>query len=211
MKILHLSDTHGGQFWKHPISPDIDVVCHTGDLCPDPPYSVDFISGQTEWIKSHAKDINKWIGSKPFVYVQGNHDFIEISEFVNAIKLTSTPLHLLGEQWCGMSEVPYINGQWNNEADKYEMMAVVDKVISANGTILLCHTPPSGILSQQWGCSSLTLQLMNRDHRYKAILFGHVHLEHYQQITVGGYLFSNAAVHTDDRSVNLKGFEVVID
>ena len=215
IKVLHLSDTHAGHFWKYPIPSDVDVVCHTGDLFPDAFLKEMSIATQTAWIKNYIDEINIWIGSRPLLYVQGNHDFVHLKDFVKSIELSSTPISLLGEQWCGLAEVPWINGRWNNEADLATMAAAVDRVISAPGTILLSHTPPASILAQEWGCQSLTSQLFYRENQYKAVLFGHVHLPQYQQLKLTlndaqNCLFSNAAVRSLDESVNLRGFQFII-
>src|ERR1051325_2270861 len=74
MKIVHVSDTHG----LLPELPSGDIVLHTGDFLPNRSRGVVDVETvhQMDWLRRHIIEIVDWIGDRPFLFVQGNHDYI---------------------------------------------------------------------------------------------------------------------------------------
>lgn len=208
MKIYHLSDTHGWGFWDHPL-PDVDVVVHTGDLFPNITRGIveREVPFQTAWLQRFLDPIRKWLGNRPLIYVPGNHDYIELADFLPATRATLTPVQVAGLQWIGFREIPYIAGEWAGEVRTPEMAAIIsdifdgDSGLSAPGDILLSHAPPAGIFDSDrpgvhYGIPALATALQYRTHRFQAALFGHVHQASYSQVRIMDTIYSNAAYTT---------------
>lgn len=211
MKIYHLSDTHGWGFWDNPLPPDTDVIVHTGDLLPNVTRGIvdKEVYFQTDWINRFVEPIKRWLADRPLIYVPGNHDYIELADFLPATRADLTPVQVAGLQWIGFREIPYIAGEWAGEVQAPEMAAIISDIfdgetgLSAPGDILLCHSPPSNIFDSppnnphiHYGIPALTTALQFRPHRFRAVLFGHVHQNSYSQITINNTIYSNAAYTT---------------
>jgi Icc-related predicted phosphoesterase len=211
MKIYHLSDTHGWGFWDNPLPPDTDVIVHTGDLLPNVTRGIvdREVPFQTDWINRFVEPIKRWLADRPLIYVPGNHDYIELVDFLPATRAGLTPVQVAGLQWIGFREIPYIAGEWAGEVQVPEMAAIISDIfdgeteLSAPGDVLLCHAPPSNILDSppnnpqiHYGISTLTTALQYRPHRFRAVLFGHIHQNSYLQITINNTIYSNAAYTT---------------
>jgi len=183
MNIYHLSDTHGQNFWNCSLA-GIDVVIHSGDLIPDfdlgnPDINVML---QSAWLSSRAEDIVKWLDGRPILYVEGNHDFISLKDFMPAIKLNPAPVEINGIKFSGYREIPPIAGYFAGEADNATMTKIVQNTFSQPSDILVTHTPPHEILDGTnknsrhpgWGCRILAARL-KQPHSFRHHFFGHVH------------------------------------
>ena len=209
MKIYHLSDTHGSGFWDNPLPSAIDAVVHTGDLFPNISRGIvsKEIDFQSAWISRFTEEIVRWLDGRPLVYVPGNHDYVELAEFLPCHRAGTTPLDLLGKKWVGFREIPWIAGEWAGELRAPEMSKLVcdlfdhwsNLIIEEGSGILLSHSPPAGILDKDsygaihYGISALSNALQYRSHNFAAVLFGHVHLPSFSQQRMLNILFSNAA------------------
>lgn len=201
MLICHLSDTHGSHFWKYADLKNIDMVVHTGDLLPNFTRQDLHLERalQKAWLIKHFADFSAWLGEKPFIYCQGNHDYVELNSVYGhlVIRVGLKPIEILGKKFIGYPEIPEINGTWNHETSARELHMLASEVTDSDAEILLTHTPPAGIFAKIWGCPALTSCLMNKQHQIKAHLFGHVHMEQYSQAIFNEIVFSNAAIDDD--------------
>lgn len=217
MKILHLSDTHGSGFWENPIQRDVEVVAHSGDLFPNRTRGfVEFETPyQREWLSRFAEPIQRWLDGRPLVYVPGNHDYYELADLMPAHRVSDNPIQVCGKTWAGFREIPYIRGEWAGEVRSSDMREVIEKLFHSaslldktSDCILLCHSPPAGMFdspldkSIHYGIPLLANVLQYYAHPFKAVLFGHVHQQSYQQTQTNGIIFSNAA-DTDGGIVEL--------
>lgn len=158
---------------------------------------------QLRWQKSHPA--RKELGipdSAHVLVVKGNHDFVPLAGWFggNVFEITDDPTRvftLFGLRWGGCRGVDII-GCW---ADELRLEEFYDRAmgIPPDIDVLLTHTPPAGILSNQWGSPAVASYVSKRmltDGGLQAHLFGHVH-EKYGVETRGGTLFSNAATHVN--------------
>ena len=79
MIISHISDTHGKDF---PLTGKYDIVVHSGDLLPDnnsrfKNRELSTIDFQSQWLHNKARKIKGELKSKPFLFINGNHDFVD--------------------------------------------------------------------------------------------------------------------------------------
>ena len=97
MRISHISDTHG----SIPGIMNCDVIVHTGDMFPNSYFStIKFTSKeiefQIEWLEKNIKDFKEVIQNRDFLFVLGNHDFVD-DKTVEAIfkknKIKAKSLH----------------------------------------------------------------------------------------------------------------------
>jgi Icc-related predicted phosphoesterase len=195
MKVYHLSDTHGLNFWRADIS-DCDLVIHSGDLLPDFARHEN-IQRQIDWLEERSEEINKWLGQKNLLYVPGNHDFVELEDFIsNAIRLSNHKNLVIDKHaFAGYREVPPINGQFAGEAVQEKMLEVVSKTFSLAPSVLVTHTPAKGILGndgQEWGCRILRSALdANIYEGLQHHFFGHVHLPEPKSVLLNGIWHHN--------------------
>lgn len=217
MRILQLSDTHGN-FPKLGASACVkrhfDAVVHCGDFFPNcNGGSLQQAAYQYGWIKEKIIRFKNWIQQKPYLFVLGNHDFMDaelLEEFlrkngVDAYNLTEKVVSLGGVNFYGFPFVPPINGHFNYEKNAVEMADRVDAMIGVMNTtyidVIVAHCPPGGILdystwqNQRFGNSQMTTALdykIPKDMMPQAYLCGHIHENH--GVTVkNGVLISNAA------------------
>ena len=199
IRAAHFSDTHGGQFWRYADLTTIDLVIHTGDLMPNyNPENLAIEQGfQDLWLKQHKSAFEAWLGDVPFIYVPGNHDFIELNSVWNVTRIGLDVQEILGKKFIGYPNIPQIVGRWNWETDKTTLQVLAAKVTESDADVLLTHVPPAGVFSQQYGCDALASCLFYKDHKIKTHCFGHVHLDKYNQANYNGITFSNAASDLD--------------
>lgn len=208
MKIFHMSDTHGSGFWDKPLCNDVDVVAHSGDAFPNQTRGIvdKEVAYQTAWLGKFVEPIKKWLDGRPFVYVPGNHDYIEFADFFPSHRVTPEPTKVCDKLWRGFREIPWIRGEWRGEVREPEMSELIEDIFGTSnslsftdGDILLCHAPPAGIFDldpsgiHRYGIGALSNALQYRNHSFKAVLFGHVHQKKYMQENRMGIVFSNAA------------------
>jgi Icc-related predicted phosphoesterase len=199
MRLLHISDTHGT---LPKLSTDADVIVHSGDLMPNAqrggPYEADW---QANWIVSNSVGLRNWIGSRPFIFTHGNHDFAIATPWlidagVDAVCLDDTTHVLNGISFYGIPWTKYFTGAWNRELHPREMQEVINRIPYVN--VLVSHGPPLGILDrnvygERCGCPTMRNAL---DYGTISVpdvyLCGHIH-ESNGVCRVGDTLYSNAA------------------
>lgn len=214
MRICHVSDTHG-KFPK--LYGRYDVIVHTGDLFPN---SHHVFSGnktmemafQLQWLRDNIDEIRSWVQGHPFLYVPGNHDFLDsnLLEFemvhagLEAYNLTDKLLTFQGVNFYGFPYVPSINGMWNYERGVPEMQDEADKMARLLNEVyvdvLACHGPPYKILDLTMGNEIVGNGVMNTTLDYKInkdmqpayYLCGHIHEANGMSIR-NGMVVSNAA------------------
>lgn len=209
MRIFHVSDSHGN---LHDLSlahgSGADVVVLTGDMLPNffPYMGIENEKEyQTKWFQGKSEHFLRYLGGKPVVVVNGNHDFVCLAELLTRAgyqgevhKLDETKaVELLGYRWGGHGYIPYISGCWNDELRSVDLAVKADTLFSQPGGVeILCtHTPAKGFLSGPWGCSSLASNLLYNPcaESVRLHLFGHVHQEGGTSISVGTTQFYNSA------------------
>lgn len=191
MRIIHVSDTHS----YFPALPDGDIVIHSGDFFPDGRDRIleKKIPYQTNWLRAKAETIKEWVGDRPFLFCQGNHDYIDIQPVlveygVRALDLTNRVVKIEGLTLYGFPFVPLYKGNWNNEKTAQEMndeiRYMLDRIKDSGSSldILVAHCPPYGVLDftkheTRIGNSQLTncLTYSQFDPMPKHLLCGHVH------------------------------------
>lgn len=206
MKVMHTSDLHGELMNvvhnKHHILQKFDVWIETGDFFPNDPITgiengfLSYLispdhekSFQRNWLKERKilEHITRWLNGRPFVSVQGNHDFIslvdELKEFgyEHAYEIGPEGFELLDFKWAGFPNINYIQGTWNHETLPGTFYKLVDRLVESRPDILVTHSPPWGILDasidgrERWGIGQLTNMFNYMSHQVKAHFFGHVH------------------------------------
>ena len=206
MKLVHVSDTHS----LFPKLPEGDVIVHTGDLCPNATrgkreIEVPFQAG---WVRGNITRFKEWIGARPFLFVQGNHDFtpnvcdILVENGIDAHDISNKKLTVGGLTYYGFPFVPYIAGEWNWEVHGDQMQREIRRlrdILEENPVdILCCHAPIYGILDMYYThCGNLHMaDLFNyglaREKWPKVYLHGHIH-EANGETTLDEMRISNAA------------------
>lgn len=214
MRLCHVSDTHG-QFPR--LYGRYDAVIHTGDLFPNSHHlfngnKTGEMSFQLQWLRDNLNEMKSWLQGHPFLYVPGNHDFLDhnLMEFemrqigLEAFDLTDKLLTFQGVNFYGFPYVPSINGMWNYERDIPEMQKEADKMVKVlNETyvdVLACHAPPYKMLDLTMGNEvvgssviSDTLDYkINKDMLPAYYLCGHIHEANGMSVR-NGVMVSNAA------------------
>lgn len=213
MRICHISDTHG-HFPK--LFGRYDVVVHTGDLFPNSHFVyVDQAKErhfQLMWLRDNMHEFKVWLQGHPFLYVPGNHDFLDSSllefelrkEGLEAFDLTNKLLTFQGVNFYGFPYVPAINGMWNYERELPEMQDELDGLIDTLNKnyvdVLACHSPPYKVLdlsmgNELLGSTAISDALdykISRDMQPAYYLCGHIHEANGVSIR-NGMVVSNAA------------------
>ncbi len=212
MKITHVSDTHGA-LWR----PDTqgEVIVHSGDMMPNRTRGIVPIevAYQECWTTGNLPTLARVIGSRPFLYVPGNHDYYDPcprmrEAGINAWNLNGVGLHFgtasctAGLRFAGFQYVPYFTGEWNYEVSATEMAARFDPVVALHPDILVCHSPIYGVLDrnvegERCGSTVIRNRMMSLFHDGpglpKAYLHGHIHERGGSFQDWNGMLVSNAA------------------
>lgn len=207
MKILHISDTH----WTPSIVTSapfegVDVIVLSGDMMSNrgrihgagiiPALEVEY---QTAWMQEQARSWAPLFGKTPVVYVDGNHDFIDIGDALRAegcnmhhITVETPCVEVCGLRFAGFREIPWIAGEWMGEC--HDLQEPVERAFACNPDILVTHGPAGGILDGPYGYGNrmLTVMLTYGTHQVRAHLFGHAHAGQ-GVVREMGILFSNAA------------------
>lgn len=215
MRLMHISDTHGG-FPK--LHKPFDIIVHSGDFFPnshalynngDKKAEAVF---QSEWLCLNINNMKKWLQDSPFLFILGNHDFINPvimenllkSEGINAINLTEKVVTHEGVNFYGFPYIPYISGDWNYECQIPEMQVEVNKMVAQLNEkyidVLVCHAPIYGTLDLTWGNEAVGSTVIAEALDYKIskemmpsyYLHGHIH-ENSGIMLRGNLLVSNAA------------------
>lgn len=214
LRLCHVSDTHG----KFPrLYGRYDAVIHTGDLFPNSHHvmsgnKTQEMSYQLQWLRDSLPEMKSWLQGHPFLYVPGNHDFLNsaLLEFelrsvgIEAFDLTDKMLNFQGVNFYGFPYVPAINGMWNYERELPEMQKEVDRMIGdLNKTyvdVLACHAPPYRMLDLTMGNEIVGCQVIATALDYKIskdmlpayYLCGHIHEANGMSVR-NGMMVSNAA------------------
>lgn len=202
MKVAHFSDVHGHISSLAQIPGDVEALISTGDFFPNSTRGIREVEVpfQTEWFKINQEEIFRVLGGRPIACVDGNHDYVSLGTLLveagyPGIVVPVNPdsvQDFLGFKVAGFREIPYIAGEWNGETFGPEIHGLCDTVLQTECEILLTHTPPKGILSGDYGCSSLSNLLAYSHHNVRYHLFGHCHTDHGTMEDMGIF-FSNAA------------------
>jgi Icc-related predicted phosphoesterase len=192
MRIIHISDTHG----TFPTLPEGDLVVHSGDFCPNASRGNLQIepSFQTNWLRTRVETFREWLGGRPLLLCNGNHDFVLAAQVladlgVNAIDLTNKFVAFQGINFYGFPYIPFIAGEWNYELMPQDMVDEMRRMrlkladAPAPVDILVAHAPPWGICDfdpkykQHFGNSVLTNSLVygQFEPAPKHIFSGHIH------------------------------------
>lgn len=215
MRLMHISDTHGG-FPR--LYGKFDCVVHSGDFFPNSHHvrigeKVKEADFQMQWLKDNVKDLKLQLQGHPFIFVLGNHDFLDpkimeqflISEGINAINISEKQVKINEVVFYGFPFIPEIGGNmWNYEKSVPEMQLLADDMFDAinknNTDVLVCHAPMHNCLDLSYGNELLGSTVLANYMAYKvkpdmmpsAYLCGHIHEAHGLTIR-NGMLVSNAA------------------
>lgn len=157
---------------------------------------------------SIAKELAAWLGGRPMVSVQGNHDFTNLAEPLkqagaHAWDVAWGPVEIDGEVFSGFRHIPWVTGEWAGEMKRGILGNVeggerVRTAMAARPTVLITHSPGMGVLDMcpakggHCGIPALSTHLQMKPNRVKAHLFGHVH-EEPNIAKLGDIVYSNAA------------------
>ena len=192
IKIYHSSDEHGSylplaEFAEANGPPDLWIL--TGDFFPNMtrgdanqeiPYQIGYFQASLPILKRAFKRV-------PILVQAGNHDYADLVSLLHknlfdAYGVSETKSSITVGQdripvsYAGFRQIPYIAGEWNGETDYATLASLVDKVVGESPDLMINHAPPAGILDgEHYGIPALTSQLFYREHKIKAVLFGHVH------------------------------------
>ena len=172
MRILHLSDTHGS---LPRLNNRADCILHTGDYFPNSHHimqgnRVREAEFQMRWLEDHVSELKGQINGHPFLFVLGNHDFVNpqlMAQFLNsegiqAIDLTNQVVSFRDVNFYGFPYIPYIHGRWNYERQIPEMQQEIRRMVDVlNNTkvdVLACHSPI-------YGCLDYTIEYENIGNR----------------------------------------------
>lgn len=206
MKIIHASDLHGHFEIIDKITDDADLVVITGDFFPNKSRGDvrTEIRHQTKWFGWKSPSILRVLRGLPVLWCPGNHDYVSLAEFLRrdghtAYDISTDGVEILGLQFAGFGEIPFIAGEWNGESTIEKLNDLVKRTLDVgNPDILVTHAPPSGILDHgchNGGIASLTSHLFYRPNRVTHHLFGHIHECGGQMAEENGVKFYNGACH----------------
>ncbi len=206
MKLLHLSDTHG-------LIPEldlrgVDVVVHSGDILPNrtrgfAPIEENF---QNCYLHAERERYRKAWGGIPFLFVTGNHEFIDptkglLAAGVDAINLNNTTVTIKGVTFRGFHYTPYFNGEWADELQPIAMRYAVQSLEPelAGVDVLVSHGPLYNVLdrnAQGVCCGNKPLckmmKTMASPPRY--FLHGHLHESHGFRVMKNFTVFNSATI-----------------
>jgi Icc-related predicted phosphoesterase len=213
MRICHISDTHGN---LNPLRGKFDIIIHSGDFFPD--YNIykagiiDSKDFQQKYLAYKVKKIKGQVGTKPFFFVLGNHDFVDPDLIenilrdndINAFSLHNKIVNYNDFSFYGFPYVPYINGCWNYELDSSQMKVkssnLIKDIKGKKVDVIVAHAPLHGFLDQTSNGTHIGNNILIDYLTYKLdvvdlpkwYLCGHVHESH--GINCDGSIFvSNAA------------------
>jgi DNA repair exonuclease SbcCD nuclease subunit len=196
MKIFHFSDNHGRFEWlREAISDDVDLIISTGDFFPNCS-RVDRtkeVRHQT-WILDENMEFFKDVfGGRPFMCVDGNHDFIPLGQgmliggYAETIPVTPEGVMYGGLRFAGFPEVPYFTGEWNRESEWEDLRDLVDDTFHCKPDILLTHAPCLSILDDGIGIEPLLTAFSYQENNIKHHMFGHNHLHGGEKKYIEGF------------------------
>ena len=207
MVILHISDTHGRM--SKPFR-EASVVVHTGDLLPNKTRGDRYVEPghQTEWLRSVMHELAKWVGTRPFLFMPGNHDFVDPCPGMRRAGIDAHNLHeegprsIDGVTFGGVPFVPYFGGEWNYEVSEAEIDYHLSNLKSVD--VLVTHCPPLGVLDdanrglgsrlgRSIGSKAIHAHVEQKQPRWH--LCGHVHECGGSEVLLGKTRVVNSAGH----------------
>ena len=194
VRILHTSDVHGR---LHMLQGDheFDAWIDTGDFFSNSPQ----LHNEPGWRHEHERawqreqfaaldiggQITRMLAGRPFVYVPGNHDYVELDELLPGVDVrrvrADRTFDLLGLTVGGFAGIPWMVGYWNHELQAPDMRVLVDQCLDRPIELLVTHAPAGGILDglprmNRYGIDHLSYRLSwGTYHRVKYHFFGHIH------------------------------------
>jgi len=192
LRLLHTSDVHGAYkvLLRLLEKDNFDCWVDSGDLLPnktrgdrrvEPVY-------QEKWLqwKGLGPRIAERLSGRPALLCPGNHDFIRVADHLKRFGVAShdldrSPAAWGGEVWSGCRAVEWMSGEWNGEI--HDFHACTEKMMASNPTVLVTHSPVARILDlspikgRNIGNPVLLDWLVNKPHRVRLVLHGHVHEE----------------------------------
>ncbi len=175
MKILFISDTHGGH--QELINlPQADILIHSGDI-------------SKRGKDCEIEDFVEWLSSLDFqqkIFIAGNHDFYFEDKTIERVQeMLPQNIHYLCDSgivieginiWGSPITPTFLN--WAFNRDRGSEIARYWRKIPQNTNILITHGPPFGILDQtisgsNVGCQDLLKRIEQTRPQYH--LFGHIH------------------------------------
>jgi Icc-related predicted phosphoesterase len=208
MRILHISDTHGGM----PALPKdgYDVVVHSGDLMPNRTFGIRAVEEafQPHWLETNAAKLRAWLGAdKPFLFCPGNHDFVDPvphlkAAGVRAFSLVDTLVAWDHVRFYGFPWTPEFCG-WNWMCGPVEMGLRLEpgRALLDEGEIdvWVSHGPMYGVLDrtalvgERAGSKVVRAAMQMAKHPPRIFLHGHIHEAAGLQAWTRGMIVSNAA------------------
>lgn len=225
MIIAHASDTHNHPSQITAIPSIADVILLTGDIL-DNRGRGEIIDGhfvpsrlpgsgivypnversyQRDWFRKVAKKWAPVFGDRPVVYVPGNHDYIDIAEWLCHYGCKPEQIHTISERnpfavvnnkiFAGFREIPWISGEWMGEI--HDFTDIIDQTFACDPDILVTHAPPAGILDgiDGYGIKPLMTALAYSEHKVTHHFFGHEHSCGGETVEEMGIQFINGACH----------------
>ncbi len=185
-RITHISDTHG---MIPEIPPNSLAVIHSGDIMPNRSRGLveEERRYQQNWLHHHRKQFRQKLGDRLFLFIRGNHDFLETTLMEQILQEAGINAHCLedkisshlGLSFYGFPYIPFIAGEWNFEKMAPEMSDLVSAIPEVD--ILVAHCPPFGLMADvqegKGGGNTILLNFLDyqcaRLPRY--LLCGHFH------------------------------------
>jgi len=221
IRILHTSDLHGRYKQLLKMDEEFDVWLDTGDFFPNlgrverTGFVISPIGEsryQSRWLrfKDLPRRIARWLGGRPALVVQGNHDFVSLvgplrQAGANAVEIGPHGAKLGGLVFAGFRDVPVLQSEWKGES--YDVGQVVNQTMASRPHILATHVPPLGVLDGAYevGSRELARALFHRRHQVGWHFFGHEHHMGGQQTVMGPTRFVNGAGHAKVHEVETPG------
>lgn len=206
MRILHISDTHGGM---PTLLPEGDVIVHSGDLLPNRTFGIREIecTYQRYWLEENVAKLKRWIGDRPFLYTPGNHDYVDPAPVLRDVGVRTYTVcngcHTLdGVTFYGFPWTPtFYDWNWmcGPEQMKDELSDAVDYMDQGAIDVFIAHGPMYGVLDRNVDgtrCGSRVVRAAMQEARHPPRLFLHGHI-HESAGLIGwsrGIIVSNAAL-----------------
>lgn len=205
MRIVHISDTHGGRFHSRLKIPECDVLIHSGDF------------GDWRTTLFELTEFLCWFEIQPAkvkIFVAGNHDVIMDKKYadsrqdtitrmlarqyyMDALKLVenykvkylnNTDYVYEGIKFWGSPYSPTFGDDWAFNADKGIVIQKIWAKIPSDVDVLITHTPVYGFLDTitekymregetdyHKGCKDLLAVIQKRLLKLKLHCGGHIH------------------------------------
>lgn len=202
MRIGHFSDLHG-QPWAGVGGDPPDLWVSTGDYFPNlryPPQHESEARYQAEWFRRGAPATVARLRGRPLLVVAGNHDYADLAALVTetggtALTVPPEGRDFMGVRWAGVRQIPFIHGTWNGEVMEADLARIMRRVLAADPTVLLTHSPPAGMVDGGLGSLAIANALLYLPHRIATVLCGHLH-EARGEVEINGMRVINSATVT---------------